>query len=309
MKKFWMISMLLIAALFVISCGEAEDDGGEGGAAGVACDNQGAFRCTNGGATVQKCDQQEWKNFMECNEEQVCNATTGKCDPKDNGGNTEPTDPTSTEPTDPTSTEPTDPTSTEPTEPTDDALNCGEIYQCMYECGQDQNCQQACYDKGSANGQTQIMALLQCLNTCSESSTTDDEFQDCANSQCSAEIAGCEGLGGSGDPADNRYNAPYGSLSLNFSIDQIANDTDGQDSQVGIATSAFATGTYGNGSASVTPADAYMIQSMASYSVDSQGNSIGIQQVPFYHARHLQKRQLHKGNTPHISSVHPVRQQ
>ncbi|MBO4699948.1 hypothetical protein J5690_10155, partial [bacterium] len=44
----------------------------------------------------------------------------------------------------------------------------------------------------------------------------------------------------------------------------------------------FATGTYGNGSASVTPADAYMIQSMASYSVDSQGNTIGIQQVPVY---------------------------
>ena len=255
MKKFWMISMLLIAALFVISCGDGgEEEGGES----AACTEQGALRCS--GDMVQKCDQETWKNFENCADAgKTCNA--GKCEAAGGNDNTD------------TGSDNTD---------TGNPLNCAEIYQCMVDCGADQTCQQNCFDKGSSDGQTQVYALIQCLNTCSESSTTDEEFQNCATEQCANEIDNCEGFGG-GAPADENYHSPYGSLSLNFSIDQIANASDGQTSQVGIATAAFATGTYGNGMTSVTPADAYLIQSMASYSVDAQyGNSIGIQQVPVY---------------------------
>lgn len=270
MKKFWMISMLLIAALFVVSCGDGEE-GGEGG--NDACTEQGALRCS--GDMVQKCDQEVWKNFENCADAgKTCNA--GKCEAAGDNGDTTPDDGSDTAP-DNGDTTPDD-GDTAPAA----GLNCGEIYQCMVNCGQDGNCQQDCYNNGSADGQTQIYALIECLNTCSDSTTTDDEFQECANNQCSTEISNCEGLGG-GEAADTSYNSPYGTLTLNFSIDQIANDTDGQTSQVGIAQAAFANGTYGNGVMSVTPPDAYMIQSNAMYSVDAQyGNSISVQQIPVY---------------------------
>ncbi len=262
--------MLLIAALFVVSCGDGDDEGGDGEGK-AACTEQGAFRCS--GDMLQKCDQEEWKNFENC-AGKTCNAEQGKCEEGnggneggnegDNGGSTEPT---------------TDPT-TDPTTP-ESALTCSEMYMCMVDCGQDGACQQGCFDKGDSTSQAQINALIQCLNTCSESSATDDEFQECANSQCATEISNC-GLGGGEEP-DTNYNSPYGSVSLNFSIDQIANASDGQQSQVGIAQAAFATGTYGNGAMSVTPADAYMIQTNASYNLSSQyGNSIDIQQIPVY---------------------------
>ena len=62
MKKFWMISMLLIAALFVISCGEEVEDALEG----AQCTTQGAFRCD--GNISQKCDQEAWKPYENCAE-------------------------------------------------------------------------------------------------------------------------------------------------------------------------------------------------------------------------------------------------
>ena len=282
MKKFWMISMLLIAALFVVSCGgddEGTDNGGNQGG-NDACTTQGAFRCS--GDFSQKCDQEEWKNFEQCSADKPCNATTGKCEAKaegDTGADTGAETGDTGADTGDTGADTGD------TGDTGNTLNCGEIYQCMVDCGQDGNCQQGCYDKGSSAGQSQIMALINCLNTCSESSSTDEDFQNCANSQCSSEISNCEGLGG-GEAADTSYNSPYGSLSLNFSVDQVANDSDGQQSTVGIVQAAFATGTYGNGSTSVTPADAYMIQSMAAYYQQSSGGQtytgVQVQQIPVY---------------------------
>ena len=265
MKKFWMISMLLIAALFVISCGEGEEEGGE--SAGGACENQGAFRCS--GEMSQKCDQQEWKNFMDCaSEGKTCNTTTGQCEAKSNDQ-----EPTNQEPTN------QEPTNQEPTnqEPTETALNCGGIYNCMYDCGQDGDCQQACYDKGSSAGQTQVMALLQCLNTCNESSATDEEFQSCASSQCANEISNCEGLG-NGDPADTSYNSPYGSATLNFSTQYIYVDQNDQ-SQDGFVMSPFVNGSIGNsGSFSLAPADAY---ANVSYAMSMNG-MVGVVQSPYY---------------------------
>jgi|GEM_PF-2882573 Protein of unknown function (DUF1566). len=82
---------------------------------------------------------------------------------------------------------------------------------------------------------------------------------------------------------DPNYNSPYGSLSLDFAVDQIRNASDDDDSYAGIVVSAFATGTYGNGSDSVVPSDADAIQSLAYYSEDAQrGSSIQVQQFPVY---------------------------
>ena len=276
MKKFWMISMLLIAALFVIRCGDGEnenDGGNEGG--NNACTEQGAFRCN--GDMLQKCDQETWKNFENC-AGKTCNATAGTCE---DGGNTEPTTPDDGGDTNPTTPDDGD-TAPEPTNPGQTGLICGEIYQCMVDCGEDQTCAQNCYDQGSADGQSQIYALIQCMNGCYTDGMSDEDYSACINSQCTSEISNCEGLGG-GEAPDTNYNSPYGSVSLNFSIDQIANSSDGQTSQVGIATAAFATGTYGNsGSMSITPADAYMIQSAAMYYNESQGSGVQVQQIPVY---------------------------
>ncbi len=177
-------------------------------------------------------------------------------------------------------TEPTDPT----TNPGND-LNCGEIYQCMVDCGSDGDCQQGCYDKGSANGKTQIMALIQCLNTCSESSATDDEFQECATSQCSSEISNCEGLGG-GAAGDTSYASPYGSAQINISSTYIVTDADSQLGQEMVTMGSFISGNYG--SSQIVPAAAaqsYYYTSMytedgetmmqtAQYFTDSTGQNI-----------------------------------
>ena len=272
MKKFWMISMLLIAALFVISCGDGEEEGGEGG----ACTTQGAFRCS--GDMLQKCDQEAWKPFENCADSgKTCNAETGKCEAKggnDNadsgneGGNDDNGDSGNNEPTTPT----------DPTNPTDpaNALTCSEIYQCMVDCGQDGTCQQGCFDKGDATSQAQLNALLQCLNTCNESSSTDEEFQNCANAQCATEISNC-GLGG-GDPADTSYNSPYGSATLNFSTQYIYVNQNDQ-SQDGFVMSPFANGSIGNtGSFSLAPADAY---ATISYAMAMQG-MVAVVQMPYY---------------------------
>lgn len=157
-------------------------------------------------------------------------------------------------------------------------LTCAEIYQCMADCySSDEICMQNCMDRGSPEGQSHIKDLLQCLNGCYSDGISDEA---CLNSLCRTEISNC---GLTYYEPYVPYASPYGSLSLDFSANQIANDSDGQDSTAGIVQSAFATGTYGNGSTSITPADAYMIQTTATYSVDiSYGNTVMVQQIPVY---------------------------
>ena len=70
MKKFWMISMLLIAALFVISCSEAEVEGetsdGNCTAGQYRCDGQALKVCGSNGF---------WTLKEDCNGETPnCNA-------------------------------------------------------------------------------------------------------------------------------------------------------------------------------------------------------------------------------------------
>ncbi|MBQ4438856.1 VWA domain-containing protein, partial [bacterium] len=80
MKKFFVYFALFIAALFIVSCGESEDDG-----EGAVCTTPGAFRCS--GDYSQTCDQEAWKNFEQCTADKPCNATTGKCENGSSGSN------------------------------------------------------------------------------------------------------------------------------------------------------------------------------------------------------------------------------
>ena len=78
---------------------------------------------------------------------------------------------------------------------------CADIYQCLVECGQDQACSQSCFDGGSAEGQQQINALLQCFQDFCADATTDAEFQECAEGNCGNEINACFSGGGGGGNA------------------------------------------------------------------------------------------------------------
>ena len=221
MKKFWTISMLILAALFVVSCGgDDEETSNECSGSQFKCDQDG------GKTFVYTCDDGSWQKTKQCNDDETCNATTGKCDSQSNGGedNSEPTP--------------------EPTPEPENALTCSEIYNCMVNCGQDGECQQGCYDKGDATSQSQIMALLNCLNTCNDSSSTDEEFQNCANSQCASEISNC-GLGG-GSPADTSYANPYGTAQINISSTYIVTDADSQLGQEMVTMGSFISGNIGN---------------------------------------------------------------
>lgn len=94
-----------------------------------------------------------------------------------------------------------------------------------------------------------------------------------------------ENNGGNGDypAADNSYNANYGFISLNFSFNGIGNADDsdfGTDNYAyGIEQGdAYATGTYGNGSAAINPANAVTYTKQAEY--HSSQNIIWVGQVP-----------------------------
>ena len=74
---------------------------------------------------------------------------------------------------------------------------------------------------------------------------------------------------------DLNYNDTYGTLSLNFYIDRVLNSSDTQLTQSDVFMGSFVTGTYGNGTASVVPANAATSYSYALY---ADGN-ITVQQM------------------------------
>ena len=85
--------------------------------------------------------------------------------------------------------------------------------------------------------------------------------------------------------ADTSYNANYGFISLNFSFDGIGNaddsDFESDNYAYGIEQGdAYATGTYGNGSAAINPANAVTYTKQANYY--SSQNILWVGQVPVF---------------------------
>lgn len=250
MKKFWMISILLIAALFIISCGGDEEDNGtdNNGTGGNGTDNNGTGDCTDGqfrckGSYSQTCDGGKWINFEECTDAKPCNAE-GKCAPANNGGN-------DTGDSGDTGNGGSDTGDTGNATGTD---SCYDIFMCMNQSGcyvnvSNPECTDPCVEKGSAEGQADANALLNCFYTKCGSVQTQEEFNDCVVDSCYNEADKCELLsGGSGgaEPADNSYANPYGSATLNFSTQYIYIDTN-DSSQEGMV-ALFADGAIGNNS-------------------------------------------------------------
>lgn len=221
MKKFWMISMLLIAALFVISCGEGEEEGGEG----AACTTPGAFRCS--GDYSQTCDQEAWKNFEQCTADKPCNATTGKCEAK-SSDNTDPTTNPTTEPT------------TDPTTPSQDAMQaCTEIYQCFSQC-EDNDCANACVNNGAPDGQEVFMTMYNCwADNCANAT----DFTSCAKENCLDETEAC-GLS-FGKDGDTNYGSPYGNAQITLSSSYVLGEGESP-AQNTVTMGSFISGTIGN---------------------------------------------------------------
>ena len=68
-------------------------------------------------------------------------------------------------------------------------LSCTSIYSCYADCA-DSACAQKCVDNGSETGQSQFYAMYDCwVDNCSDA--TDDEFTDCAYSNCAEEMEAC----------------------------------------------------------------------------------------------------------------------
>lgn len=265
--------MLIIAALFAVSCGgDSDNDSSSAGLKGKECTAPKAYNCDktdDNKAIVLICDSEsnKWEIYKTCASNQTCNAQKGSCEAGgnngDNGGDNGGNNGGNGGDNGGNSGDNGGSTQTE--------MNCLEIYSCMADCNQDQNCMQTCFDNGSSDGKTKVNAMINCFNNHCANETTNEGFQACAEENCSDEMVDCQKTEG-----DVTYKAPYGKLTFNFSVDQIASLEDQEEQQqqqkdyqqtgqqpenpnnVGYVMSAFAEGTYGNGSASVVPSGATM---------------------------------------------------
>lgn len=78
MKKFLMISLLIFAALFFVSCVDEEDI--ESAIAGSPCETTDTFRCD--GDILLKCENYAWEKFKFCTGKR-CDAVKGTCEATD----------------------------------------------------------------------------------------------------------------------------------------------------------------------------------------------------------------------------------
>lgn len=124
----------------------------------------------------------------------------------------------------------------------------------------------------------------QCANGCD---SVTGKCSEGSNSNENGNGNGNENNNGDSDypAADNSYNANYGFISLNFAFDGIGNaddsDFESDNYEYGWEQGdAYATGTYGNGSAAIAPANAYTFIKQANYY--SSQNLIWVGQNPVF---------------------------
>ena len=265
MKKFWMISMLLIAALFVVSCG-GDDEGGESGNEG--CETQGIFRCN--GNVSQTCDQGFWKDYEQCTEEKPCN-TQGKCEAKNNneGGNQGGNEGGNQGGNEGGNEGGNNGGNEGGNNGGNTGDSCADIFMCMNTCGDnDQACMQACYDNAGANAQQGYEDWYTCFSgACSGNQTAQ-----CSVENCPSQSAAC---GITYAAPNEAYPAPYGTMQVNVDATYILTNETSLDQSM-VTMSYFATGNLGN-TGSLQPAGAQG----AYYYAMTNGSAVGIVQTPF----------------------------
>ena len=269
MKKFWMITMLLIAALFFVSCGGDDDEGDNKEGENTCTEN--AFRCND--KIVQTCKNVDgelvWKNVKQCNAEETCNQTTGNCDknepeqPTDTGDTTE-TDTGDTTETDTGDTQDNPDTgdTTPKCEHNNQQTECYQLFMCLNDCEQsDQDCANACFQSNTEQAYNDYLAFFECRDNkghCLDGNPSNNEILACIEENCCDEANACSLLasGGSTEPADETYKSPYGSAEINFSTDYIRTPSDSNTDNSGVV-GPYATGTFGNNGTPISSTDSY----------------------------------------------------
>ncbi|MFT6399294.1 MAG: hypothetical protein ACJAYU_004059 [Bradymonadia bacterium] len=78
-------------------------------------------------------------------------------------------------------------------------MTCPDVIGCINESDQSESAIQACIGQGTPPAQSQINDLVGCIQVnCSEPGMTDEEFGDCQQASCGAEISACTGVGTGG---------------------------------------------------------------------------------------------------------------
>ena len=274
MKKFWMILMSAVAVLFAAGCGGGSDSG----SSSVAC-TKGEHKCSNSGSVSLLCsDDGEWL-IQRC--DSGCNTETGECN---NGGDTGDTAADTGADTGDTAADTGDTGNSGGND--DGRYNCKQYGDCLSACGDDA-CKRQCLNKTNPQEANKYVDLYNCEKDKCSNPMTDQEFTECIYNNCNEEIVACGMQGGSGKEPDTRYNSPYGHLTLNFSVDQIATPSDqeaqqqqGSDNKIGRVESQFAVGNFGNKNLTpVIPAGVDQILSSAGYRNEDGFEGVSISQT------------------------------
>ena len=265
MKKKVLCFSVMASVVFMIGCGGNNSNNSE--SSGQEC-SSGVFRCD--GSMLQKCINETWKNYMECQAGERCNAEKGECEAEnsdDNGNSQECTVgefkcvgddsyycdrgnslvfdsscengcDSSTGECREDSTEPTEPSDpTEPSEPTDEPTNdsnltCAEIIECQNQCDS-VDCTKDCYARGTSEAQNDFVERNQKCPTYTEL----DDLKHCQELCVKCGIKG-----------DETYETPYGHAVIDGSFSYINEAVTTSFSQ-GMVIGTFVTGNFGsNGS-------------------------------------------------------------
>jgi len=266
MKKFWMITMLLIAALFFVSCGGDDEEGDNKEGENTCTEN--AFKCDDKIVKICKNVDGElvWKNAKQCNPDETCNPTTGNCDknepeqPTDTGDTTEADTGDTTEADTGDTTEADTGDTTPKCEHNNQQTECYQLFVCLNDCAQgDQDCANACFQNNSEQAYNDYLAFFECRDNkghCLDGNPSNNEILACIEANCCDEANACSLLaGGSTEEADESYNSPYGTAELNFSTNYVYTSTSDQN-QTGFV-APYATGTFGNNGTPLSSADSY----------------------------------------------------
>ena len=236
MKKLLLISAVLAAMFFVVSCEnklsfvntpDIDDNTADSGKTGK-----------EGGECYED---------KTCDEELICDEERNLC-VKENGNSEDPDENTdqdtyaddSDSSTDADADEDTGDDSDNPGKTTAEA--CAEIYQCVAECG-DNSCMQECRNNGIPEAQETFTTMYNCwMDNCQNEQTT-GEFTNCIAKNCCYETEACGFFGPSCETYSSPY--PYGTAQINIASNYIVSEADNPD-VTKIEIGSFITGNIGN---------------------------------------------------------------
>ena len=227
MKKLLLISAVLAAMLFMVSC--------ENKLTSVSTPDIDDNTADSGKTGKEGGECYEDKT---CDEGLICEEERNLCVKDEEADND------SDSSTDADADEDTGDNSDNPGKTTAEA--CYEIYQCMADCGQNSECQQTCYNNGAAEGQLTFIAMYNCWNNngCF-GAQTDEDFSNCVAKNCCEETADCGIFGPSCETYSSPYANPYGTAQINIASNYIVSETDNPD-VTKIEMGSFITGNIGN---------------------------------------------------------------